>query len=379
MERRAGGDWSTGSLRMSGSAASLERNLAWILLVILFAACLLVLAPFISALLWAVILCYSSWPVYSRLLKAWKGRRTLAALSMSLALVVAVLLPFGLVVTKVAANVDGLRTRAQRWMDGGLPPAPSWLRKSPLLGARAVDYWESLRQDSQKLMREARRFLELISRVMLKAALAIGNGLVQLALSIFVMFFLLRDGPYAADALTAIIDRIGGPRAKRLLFAAGDTVRGVVYGILGTALLQALLAGAGFLVAGVPGLGLLVLLTFFLSVVPGGPPLVFLPAVLWLFSQGSTGWGIFLAIWGLGVSSVDNFIKPWLISHGSDMPFLLIFLGVVGGALAFGFIGVFLGPTLLSVSYRLILEWKSTGAAGNEVRPALPLKAEITS
>jgi predicted PurR-regulated permease PerM len=364
---------------MNGPATSLERNLAWILLVVLFAACLLVLAPFISALLWAVILCYSSWPVYRRLLYAWKGRRTLAALSMSLGLVVAVLLPFGLVVTKVAGNVDDLRTTAQRWMNGELPPSPAWLRKSPLLGARAADYWESLRRDSQKLMRDARRFIEPVSRLLLKAGLAVGNGLVQLALSIFVMFFLLRDGPWAADALTAIIDRIGGQRAKQLLFAAGDTVRGVVYGILGTALLQALLAGAGFFVAGVPGIGLLVLLTFFLSVVPGGPPLVFLPAVLWLFSQGSTGWGIFLAIWGIGVSSVDNFIKPWLISHGSDMPFLLIFLGVIGGALAFGFIGVFLGPTLLSVAYRLILEWKSTDAAGDKVRSAPPLNTEATS
>jgi predicted PurR-regulated permease PerM len=101
----------------------------------------------------------------------------------------------------------------------------------------------------------------------------------------------------------------------------------------------------------------LALLTFFLSVVPMGPPLIWLPAALWLFNQGRTGWGIFMIIWGLGVSSVDNFVKPWLISQGSNMPFLLIFFGVLGGALAFGFIGVFLGPTLLAVGYRLIEVW----------------------
>ena len=108
---------------------------------------------------------------------------------------------------------------------------------------------------------------------------------------------------------------------------------------------------------------MLALLTFFLSVVPIGPPLIWLPAALWLFHQGSSGWGTFILIWGLGVSSVDNFVKPWLISHGSAMPFLLIFFGVIGGALAFGFIGVFIGPTLLAVGYRLVTEWASTQRA----------------
>src|SRR5262249_24987323 len=132
------------------------------------------------------------------------------------------------------------------------------------------------------------------------------------------------------------------------------------YGILGTALAQAVLAGIGFLIAGVPGAALLALLSFFFSVVPViGTGLVWIPATLWLFHQGSTGWGTFMVIWGLGVVNVDNFIKPWLISQGSDMPFILIFFGVLGGALAFGFIGVFLGPTLLAVGWRLVAEWVS--------------------
>jgi predicted PurR-regulated permease PerM len=137
----------------------------------------------------------------------------------------------------------------------------------------------------------------------------------------------------------------------------------VVYGILGTALVQAVVAGIGFVIAGVPGAGLLALLTFFLSIVPVGPPLVWLPAALWLFHQGSSGWAIFMLIWGLGVSSLDNVVKPWLISQGSAMPFLLIFFGVIGGALTFGFIGVFIGPTLLAVGYRLVEEWGSTHRA----------------
>jgi predicted PurR-regulated permease PerM len=163
-----------------------------------------------------------------------------------------------------------------------------------------------------------------------------------------------------ADNVTAGIERIGGERGKHLLRVAGSTVRGVVYGILGTALVQALMAGLGFFIAGVPAGALLALLTFFLSVVPVGPPLVWLPASLYLFQQGRTGWGVFMLIWGVGISTVDNFVKPWLISQGSEMPFILILFGVLGGALMFGFIGVFLGPTLLAVGHRLVKEWLAT-------------------
>ena len=169
----------------------------------------------------------------------------------------------------------------------------------------------------------------------------------------------------AAERLTAAVQHIAGERGKHLLNVAGGTVRSVVYGILGTALVQAVMSGVGFVIAGVPGAALLTLLTFFLSVVPMGPPLVWIPSAIWLFKQGSVSWGIFMIVWGLGVSSIDNFIKPWLISQGSDLPFILIFFGVIGGALAFGFIGIFLGPTLLAVGFRLIREWF---AAGDEVR-----------
>jgi predicted PurR-regulated permease PerM len=161
--------------------------------------------------------------------------------------------------------------------------------------------------------------------------------------------------------LTTAVERIAGEQGKHLLTVAGKTVRGVVYGILGTALLQAVMMGIGLLIAGVPGAALLALLTFFASIVPiVGTGLVWVPAALWLFHQGLTGWGIFVLIWGVGVANIDNFVKPWLISQGSNLPFILIFLGVVGGALTFGFIGVFLGPTLLAVGYRLLAEWISS-------------------
>jgi predicted PurR-regulated permease PerM len=225
------------------------------------------------------------------------------------------------------------------------------------VGSRAVEYWQELAADSAKFLAVVKRFIEPAGAWLLGMGVALGGGLVQMAFSIFIAFFFFRDGVKFAAQLSTAVVRIGGDRGAGLLNLASNTIRGVVYGILGTALVQALMAGVGFVIAGVPGAGVLTLLTFFLSVVPMGPPLVWVPAAFWLFHQGSTGWGIFMVIWGIAVSSIDNFVKPWLISRGSTMPFLLILFGVLGGALAFGFIGVFLGPTLLAVGYRIIQEW----------------------
>jgi predicted PurR-regulated permease PerM len=317
-----------------------------------------------------VILCFSSWPVYRRLL-AWLGnRRMLAALVMTLGMIFIVLLPFVIVGTTLADNVNQLTDAAKRWAENGPPAPPVWLAKLPVVGQPATDYWQSMAADSSKLWTEAQRIIEPASAWLLRGGLALGGGLIQLALSVFIAFFLFRDGVSVAKRLTDLVDRIGGERGQHLLTVAGKTVRGVVYGILGTALLQAIMTGIGLLIAGVPGAMLLALLTFFASVIPVvGTGLIWIPAAAWLFHQGLTGWAIFMLVWGVGVSNIDNFVKPWLISQGSDMPFILIFFGVVGGALAFGFIGVFLGPTLLAVGFRMLEEWSpATRALTDEVK-----------
>jgi len=350
---------------MTPLRTKLEQNLGWGILILLLTGCLLVLWPFVSAMLWAAVLSYASWPIYRRLLQWLGGRRTLAALLLSLAMVFVVVMPLAVVGLTLAENVNELKTAVQRWLDAGPPAPPEWLAKIPVIGSTATEQWQNLAADSTKLLQAAKRFVEPVGAWLLRAGLKMGAGLLELALSVLVTFILLRNGPSVAANLTSGIERIAGERGKHLMEVAGNTVRGVVYGILGTALAQGLMAGIGFLIAGVPGAALLALLTFFLSVVPVGPPLVWLPAAFWLFHQGQTGWGIFMIVWGIGVSTVDNFVKPWLISQGSDMPFILILFGVLGGALAFGFIGVFLGPTLLAVGYRLVKEW----AAASRVEP----------
>jgi predicted PurR-regulated permease PerM len=338
----------------------LERTLGVSVLVLLLGGCFLVMKPFVSALLWAIVLSFSLWPLHHRFVKLLRGRRSLASAITACSLALLVLVPFLVVGLTLADNVEEFKDAAQRWFEGGPPSPPAWLKKIPMVGEKITTEWKAIAADSSAMLAKAKALIEPISLWLLKSGFALGRGLIELTLSILISFFLLRDGLWLSERFSLSIERIAGARGQYLLEIAGKTVRGVVYGILGTALIQALLAGAGFLIAGVPGVPLLILLTFILCIIPAvGAPMVWIPAALWLLNQGASGRAIFIVIWGIGVSSLDNFVKPWLISHGSDLPFLLVFFGALGGLVAFGFIGLFIGPTLLAVGYKLFQEWLS--------------------
>jgi predicted PurR-regulated permease PerM len=348
----------------------LERTISGLALLLLVVGCLIVIFPFISALLWAVVLSFTTWSLYERMLAALKGRKTWAALLMTLSITLVLLVPFAVVGYTLADNLNDLSQAWHQWMQPGPPDAPL-LRKIPLIGNTVANYWLNIKSDQAAFLAKLKDWLQQYSPQLLNFGLALGRGLVELAVSIFITFFLFRDGLGVAVRSRSIAQRIAGDRGEQLLLLAGKTVRSVVLGILGTALVQGLVAGFGFLIAGVPAAPLLALLTFFLSVLPIGPPLIWIPATIYLFTKGSIGWGIFMGAWGLVVSSVDNVVKPWLISQGSDMPFILIFFGVIGGALAFGLIGVFLGPTLLAVGFRLLKEWAHV--PDDDSAPAAPV------
>jgi predicted PurR-regulated permease PerM len=314
--------------------------------------------PFISALLWAVILSIALWPLHRRVVNLLGGRRTLAAVLMVGALVLLVLVPLLVVGASLGDNVQDLKAVGNRWLADGLPKPPAWLAKVPLVGKSASAKWENLASDRSVFREKLQSFVQPVSRWAVASGLSLGKGLLQLALSILISLFLLRDGPALRERAVSMADHIAGARGVHLLDIAGKTVRSVVYGVLGTAVIQAVLAGIGFVIVGVPSVPLLAFLTFCVCLLPAiGAPLVWVPVDIWLWHQGATSSAIFLIVWGLLVGSVDNFVKPWLISQGSDMPFLLIFFGALGGLAAFGFIGLFIGPTLLAVGYNLIEEW----------------------
>jgi predicted PurR-regulated permease PerM len=354
---------------MSTETRGLERVISGVALALLLTGCAIVLRPFASALLWAAVLWIASVPVHQRVLALVNGRRTLAALCMTLAVTLILLVPFVVVGMSLADSAKEFVMATRKWLGSGPVEPPGWISGLPLVGNFVADRWRELAGDSQRLLAQVQRFVEPTTTWLLSGGLALGRSIAELAASILIAFFFFRDGAALAPRLRAGVERIAGPRGDHLLDLAVSTVRSVVYGILGTALVQGVIAGTGFLIAGVPGAVLLGLLTFFMSIVPMGPPMVWGPAALWLFQHQRPGWGVFMLIWGLGVSSVDNFVRPWLISQGSALPFILIFIGVIGGVISFGFIGVFLGPTLLAVGYRLSQDWAVVRRAAAAAAP----------
>ncbi|WP_374315928.1 AI-2E family transporter [Aquabacterium sp.] len=350
-----------------------DRLLATVALSLLAAGCVLVMWPFLTSLVWAAILATTCWHLLVVLDRWVGGRRTLAAALVTLLVTVVVLGPVVAVALGMADNVAELGRAMTAFTRSGLPDAPDWLRRIPLIGNAVYDYWQQFAHNGQRLIDELQKLAEPARDWALMGGRAIGKGVIDLAMSVFLAFFLLLHGEALARRLRIAMVRLAGQRASYLLDIARGTVTGVIYGILGTALAQGVLAAIGFAIGGVPGAMLLGVVTFFFSVIPVGPPLIWGGAAIWLFQQGDMGWAIFVAAWGFFiVSTVDNVIKPFIISRGSSLPFAIVFLGVLGGVLAFGVIGVFLGPTMLALGYRLLNEW--TTAELESVQPISPHK-----
>jgi predicted PurR-regulated permease PerM len=184
------------------------------------------------------------------------------------------------------------------------------------------------------------------------------SGTLQVVFGIVLAFFLYRDGAYVESRLEWAMARLGGWRARRVLATGARTIISVVNGVLGTALVQGILLGISFWLAGVPGAIVLGAVGVAITLLPMGLVVLWLPAALWLMSSGHTGWAVFVMVWnGLFVGTLDNLLRPYLISRGVSMPMVLIFLGVLGGLVAFGIVGVVIGPVLLAVAHTLFQDW----------------------
>lgn len=326
--------------------------------VLLVMGCLLVLQPFVTALLCAAIVCFSTWSIYEWVLLRVGGRASFAALIMTLMLMLIFVLP----VAFLALTLADTATPAVEWLRDtfarGLPPPPDSIKDLPLVGDYLDSAWRELADSRAKFAEAVKKIAPPAQQGFFKAGLLLGEGVIQLSFAVFIAFFLYRDGEALVAATREAMRRLAGKLAPGLLETVGGTVQGVVYGLVGTAIAQGIVAVIGFALAGVPGALLLGFLTFALSMVPIGPPLIWGGAAVWLLAQDQTGWAIFMAIYGFVViSGIDNVIKPLLISRGSSLPFALIFLGVMGGVYAFGFVGIFLGPTLLAVGLSLLEQW----------------------
>ncbi len=412
--------------------------------------CWLVLRPFVSAILWAGIVCLATWPLHEILLRRLHGRRTLAAGLMTLLLTLAILIPFvivGFTFTESIASAitwldaqqptDARQSLAwpplpaqvkeigdsnipdsnwppsaagvnrvgdsnipdSNWPPSGAdmkgigdsnipgrswPPPPAWLKERiPWwgLGEKISNRWISLGEDIKPTVDWLMPWFKKGGLWLLAHSLSLIKGIFYLAMSILIAFFLYRDGEGAVQRLRDAFQHISGDAASRLIDVVQATVRSVVYGVIGTAIAQGIVAYIGFRIARVPSAMLLALFTFFLSFIPIGPPVVWIGAAVWLFLQSRIGGGLFMVAYGVFcISLVDNVIKPLIISRGSKLSFIVMFIGVLGGVAAFGFIGVFLGPTLLAVGFALLQEILNSkrlkDSLGNASRPEVSASPE---
>ncbi len=328
------------------------------LVLLLITGCFYVLRPLMAAILLSTIICVFTWPLYHSLWSRFGKRDTLAAMMMTLLLLVALILPMAYLAANFADFTATLVNQFQPILQSLQPHAPDWMRNLPIIGGQVSEAWERAAVSHEELMKLVSQYYEPLRTFSLQAVQLVMGGLMQLILVVFIAFFFYRDGARLGAGLMTIAHKLGGELGREVLTLSRGTVRAVMLGIFGTALAQALVALVGFEVAGVPLPLLLAAITFFLSVIPVGPPLVWCGAALWLYGHGEPGWALFMFLYGLlAISTVDNVVKPILISHSSHLPILLVVLGVLGGIVAFGFIGIFLGPTLLAVALTLVKHW----------------------
>jgi predicted PurR-regulated permease PerM len=313
------------------------------------------------------ILAYSSWHPYTVLTRWLGNRRGLAALICVLIATVIVLGPFVYAGASFSAHIDELTALVNRYTEHGIPQLPDWLSSLPFVGPQIESAWNKVITADSETVASLRKLIAPVGHALLGAGLSIGpvSASSRCRSSWRFLLYRRRAGRGLGTRRHApCVRRSGRPLAVTgRQYGQGRGLRRARHRFV-----QAVLAGIGFWIAGVPGAAILGFITFFLSVVPMGPPLAWIPAALWLYHTGETGWAIFMVVWGAAVVGMaDNVIKPLLISKGTGLPLIWIMMGVLGGALAFSFLGVFIGPTVLAVAYALLRDW----TIGNQERASV--------
>lgn len=325
--------------------------------VAIFYGCMVILQPFLPALLLGTIFCLAAWPLFLVVEQKVGGRTTLAAVVVTVLLAVCFLVPLLLLGSSLAGDAQKLFSNVVNGLQNYPAQPPARLASLPIVGPYANQLWATYAADRAHVLAAFHEYAGPASQGLLKFGASLGHGIIDVSLGIVIAFFFFRDGRRIGVFLDHIITRFAGPWGHNLLDVSKRTMIGVVYGILGTALAQAALATIGFWIAQVPGTVFLGLVTFILCVVPAGFPLVWLPVTAWLFIEGHIAAGIFMFVWGaLVLFGIDLVLRPYFISLSIKLPLLLIVLGVFGGIIVFGFIGLFIGPTLLALAYALLLE-----------------------
>jgi predicted PurR-regulated permease PerM len=345
------------------------RDLTRIMLTVICISMLIVssfwiMRPFISSTLWATMIVIASWPFMELVQKRVWNSRPIAVLVMTTLLLLLLIIPFSFAIITIAEKSADISELFKSKNAVTLPMPPPWLDRLPIAGMKISEKWRHYASlPPEEVYARLAPYASKVAGWVLTQAGSVGVMIIHFLLTVIISAILYSKGERAAKGLLLFVKRLAGQQGEDVLLHAAKAVRGVALGIVGTALIQALLGGAGLLVTAVPATMLLTAVMFMLCLAQIGPWPVLIPAAVWLFWSGENFWGIGMVVWIIFVSTIDSFIRPVLIRKGVDLPLLLIFAGVIGGLIAFGVVGLFIGPVLLAVTYTLLEAWIAGGSA----------------
>ena len=337
----------------------------------LIASSFWVLQPFLPAIVWATTIVVATWPTLLAVQRTLWGRRSLAVIFMTLILLAVLAVPLTMGVIAVVERADDVVTWSRGFLTRPLPDLPAWVVALPVVGKRIAAEWQQISSaPSEELASLVAPYVRDAGRWVIARAGSAGTLILQFLLTVGVCAILYARGETAARGTLAFAVRLAGAHGVRAVLLSAGAIRAVALGIVVTAVVQALFGGIGLFLAGVPHAILLTCVMLVLGVAQLGPIPVMLGAIVWLFVSGSTVWGVVMIVWALLTASFDNVLRPILIKKGADLPLLLIITGVIGGLLAFGLIGLFVGPVILAVGYTLAVAWVHSGEVSPNERDA---------
>jgi predicted PurR-regulated permease PerM len=317
-----------------------------------------ILWPFLGSFIWAATIVLATWPIMRTIESRLWGRRSLAVAVMVITLLLLVFVPLSALITAVVANADQVASLAPKLLAWRVPELPASIAGLPLVGDQLAAFWKTVAMGGLGvLIAPLKPYAGEAVRWVAGQAGNLGMFSLHFLLTVAIAGVLYAGGEHAVRGVRGFARRISGARGDEILVLAGGAIRGVALGIVVTALVQSLLGGFALLITGVPFVGLLTAIMLMLCLAQLGPLLVLVPAVAWLYWSGDDVSGTVLLVCTVVVGSLDNFLRPWLIKKGADLPLLLILVGVIGGLIAFGLIGLFVGPVVLAVTYRLLEVW----------------------
>ena len=347
-------------MQVKGSPDLARTTLQLLGLGTLIASSVWIVQPFLPALTWATTIVVATWPLLLAVQAGLGGRRAPAVAVMTVVLLLILVVPLYFGIAAIVENADRVAEWSKSLATVAVPQPPAWVEAIPVVGTRLAARWQQVAAARpEDVAARVAPYAQQLVVWFVSAVGGVGLLLVEFLLTVLIAAILYANGETAAHAANRFARRLAGPQGENALQLAAQAIRGVALGVVVTAIVQSSLSGIGVAIVGVPFATLLTAVMFMLCIAQVGPGLVLIPAVIWVYSTNGAVWGTGFLVWAILCGTIDNVLRPLLIKRGADLPLLLIFTGVIGGLIAFGVIGLFLGPVVLAVAYTLLVDWVS--------------------